>query len=217
LTIPYFVLTVVPSTIGRMSRWTPSRLTSGPCPLHAPPPCRSRREDDARLLDAIDRGARHAVHVHELLFFFLAQRVEGLGHRDAALARAALEQARQHVLDVDVHLLRPTTPAMISNDGNERSRTSISICLWSSRPSRSCSRSFSRVRLACSRIGRRVLVELRGGRQRRQQQIEHALLRRDLRLLPHLRRPLLAHELHRDLGQIADHRLDVAPDVSPPR
>ena len=32
LTGPYLVLTVLPSTMGRMSRWTPSRETSGPWP-----------------------------------------------------------------------------------------------------------------------------------------------------------------------------------------
>ena len=36
LTGPYFVLTVEPSTIGRMSRCTPSRETSGPEPLPRP-------------------------------------------------------------------------------------------------------------------------------------------------------------------------------------
>ena len=35
-TMPYLVLTVVPSTMGRMSRWTPSRLTSGPWPPSRP-------------------------------------------------------------------------------------------------------------------------------------------------------------------------------------
>ncbi len=35
-TMPYRVLTDVPSMIGRRSRWTPSRLTSGPCPLSLP-------------------------------------------------------------------------------------------------------------------------------------------------------------------------------------
>ena len=43
-------------------------------------------EDDARFLHALDGGARDAVHVDQLLLLFLAQRVERLGHRDAALA-----------------------------------------------------------------------------------------------------------------------------------
>src|SRR5579864_6244787 len=40
---------------------------------------------------------------------------------------------------------------MISNEGIERSRTSTSTMRWSSLPSRSCTRSFSRVRCTCSR------------------------------------------------------------------
>jgi hypothetical protein len=35
-TIPYFVCTVEPSTIGSRSRWTPSRETSGPAPPRSP-------------------------------------------------------------------------------------------------------------------------------------------------------------------------------------
>ena len=105
-------------------------------------------------------------------------------------------------------------PAMISNDGNDCSRTSISTLLVI-QPSLAelLAQLLARpLRLLADR--RRALVELRGGRQRRQQQVEHALLGRHLRLLAHLRGPLLADELHRDLGQIADHRLDVAPDVA---
>src|SRR2546427_135962 len=41
---------------------------------------------------------------------------------------------------------------MISNEGMARSRTSTSTMRWSSLPSRSCARSFSRVRFSCSRL-----------------------------------------------------------------
>ena len=70
------------------------------------------------------------------------------------------------------------------------------------------------MRCACSRIDGGLLVVLGRRRQRRQQQIEHALLRRLLRLLAHLGEALLAHHLDGDLGQVADHRLDVAADVA---
>ena len=69
-TIPCLVLTVVPSTIGRMSRCTPSRLTSGPWP---PPAAVAAGdlvdlvdEDDAGLLDALHGGAADRLHVDEL-------------------------------------------------------------------------------------------------------------------------------------------------------
>ena len=62
-------------------------------------------EDDAGLLHAIDRGAGDAFPCRELLLFFLRQRVERFRHLQPALPRPALEEARQHVLDVDVDFL----------------------------------------------------------------------------------------------------------------
>ena len=107
-------------------------------------------------------------------------------------------------------------PEMSSNDGIARSRTSISTVLASSRPARSCSRSRSRVDVACSRV---ICASVRGlaerrRRRRRQQQIEQPLLGRLPRLLAHLDLALLAHHLHGDLDEIAHHRLDVAADVA---
>ena len=102
---------------------------------------------------------------------------------------------------------------MISNEGKLFSRASISTCLSSSRPARSCSRSFSRVRRACSRssVGSSSPA---GRRQRRQQQVEQALLGVLPGLLAHLDQPLLAHHVHGQLGEVAHHRLDVAADVA---
>ena len=85
-------------------------------------------EDDAGLLHALDRRARDALHVDQLLLFFLGQRLERLRHAQLALLRPSLEQAGQHVLDVDVDFLdrRP-------GDDLERREallaTSISTCL----------------------------------------------------------------------------------------
>src|ERR1700682_4577308 len=101
--MPYFVLTVVPSTIGRMSRCTPSRVTSGP---GAPPAARNLvdlvDEDDAGLLDALHRRARDAVHVDELLLFFLGEVLERLGDLHPPLPGLPLKETRQHVLQVDI-------------------------------------------------------------------------------------------------------------------
>ena len=52
------------------------------------------QEDDAAALHALERDARHLVHVDELLLFFLNQVFERLGDAHVALARAAAEQAR---------------------------------------------------------------------------------------------------------------------------
>ena len=62
------------------------------------------QKDDAAALHALQRDARHLVHVDQLLLFFLHQVLERLGHAHLALARALAEQAGQHVLEIDVHL-----------------------------------------------------------------------------------------------------------------
>ena len=62
-------------------------------------------EDDAGLLDALDGRAGHAVHVHQLLLFFLGQVFERLGHLHLAALGFALEQAGEHVLQIDVDFL----------------------------------------------------------------------------------------------------------------
>ena len=73
-----------------------------------------------------------------------------------------------------------------------------------SRASRRCSR---RRRLARA-IGERAAAAAR------QQQIEQALLGGFLRARPDLRGLLVAHELDRDLDEIAHDRVDVAADVA---
>ena len=51
------------------------------------------QEDDAAALHALERDARHLVHVDELLLFFLHQVLHRLGDAHLALARALAEQA----------------------------------------------------------------------------------------------------------------------------
>jgi hypothetical protein len=97
-------------------------------------------------------------------------------------------------------------PAMISNEGKDRSRTSISTVRSSRRPSRS----WSRLRA----LARPVRVLVGRGRRRRQEQVEQALLCVVLRLVLHLLRLLLAHHVDRDLDEVAHHRLDVPADVA---
>ena len=59
-------------------------------------------EDDPRLLDAVDGGARHGLHVDQLRLFFLREHLERLGHAQLPLLRPAGEEPAHHVLDVDV-------------------------------------------------------------------------------------------------------------------
>ena len=63
-------------------------------------------EDDAGLLDAFDRGvARRRPCRSASVLLPASERSQRLGHGDAAALRAALEQPRHHVAEVDAHFL----------------------------------------------------------------------------------------------------------------
>ena len=103
---PYLVETVVPSTMGRMSRCTPSRDTSGPWPPSRPAILSiSSMKRMPEVCDALHGQARHLLGVHQPRLLLLQQDLAGLGHGQAAALGAAAEEAGQHVLQVDVHLL----------------------------------------------------------------------------------------------------------------
>src|SRR4029450_11981786 len=103
--MPYFVLTVVPSTIGRMSRCTPSRLTSGPWPPSRPATLSiSSREMVPDSCPGSTAAPRASSLAPDLLLLSRPHRGERLRHRHAALLRPPLEEAGQHLLDVDVDL-----------------------------------------------------------------------------------------------------------------
>ena len=98
-----------------------------------------------RSLDALDGDARDLIHVDELLFFFLDQVFEGF----ADFILRFFVRWPKMLGSMSLMLMSiSSTPwlEMISNAGKLRSRTSISTMRSSSLPSRSCSRSFSRVR-----------------------------------------------------------------------
>ena len=106
-TMPYLVLTVVPSTMGRMSRCTPSRRDVGAVAAFASGDLVDLvEEDDAGVFDALDGEARDLVHVDEAALFFLDEVVEGLDDLHLALLGALAEEAGEHVLEVDVHVFR---------------------------------------------------------------------------------------------------------------
>ena len=127
LTIPYFVLTVVPSTIGRMSRCTPSRLTSGPwLPSRPATLSISSMKMMPGLLHPVDRGAGDRLHVDQLLFFFLRQRVRA--PRESRIRRFFMRPWKSPG-SMSLTLMSTSStdePAMISNEGKLFSRTSIS-------------------------------------------------------------------------------------------
>ena len=112
---------------------------------------------------------------------------------------------------------------MISKAGKFRSLTSISTMRSSSLPSRNCSRSFSRVRLCDSSLGRAVVrFEHHAARRslgwartgRRQQNIQQALFGVELGLVGDFFELFFAHHVDGDLHQVANHGLDIAADVA---
>ena len=113
--------------------------------------------------------------------------------------------------------LMPTSstyePVTISNAGTLVSRISISTCRDRAGPSRSCSRSRSRVRCACSRIDA-ASCRSRAAAAAAAAAGRAAVPRPPVAPSRAPPRALLAHHVHRQLDQIADHRLDVAPDVA---
>ena len=103
---PYLVETVVPSTMGRMSRCTPSRETSGPWPPSRPATLSisSRKtipEDCAR--STASRATLSWSTRRASSSWRRTSRASGTGR--ARRRGAAAEEAGEQVLDVDVHLL----------------------------------------------------------------------------------------------------------------
>ena len=211
--------------IGRMSRCTPSRLTSGPLPAAFAPGdlVDFVHENDAALLDALDGDARHAVHVDQLALFFLHQIVECLGHFHAALPRAALNDARQHVLDVDVDLLDRRPRDDLERRKRALAHVDIDRAVIEAPVAQLLAEFLARVlpRVLSRDVGyelevaiRRRLVRLERRARRRQQQIEQPLFGVLLGLAVHFLEPLFADHIDGQLDEIAHHRLDVAADVA---
>src|SRR5579864_5121043 len=72
-------------------------------------------KDDAHLLGALDGHARDHVHVQQLVFFFLNQVFEGVGHAHFALFLLLAEDAGDHVSKLrGVHVLKAA--ALVGDD-----------------------------------------------------------------------------------------------------
>ena len=168
-------------------------------------------KDDAGLLHALDRRAGDAVHVDELLLFFLCQVFERLGHLQAARFRFPLKQARQHVLEVDVDLFN--RGAGDDLEGRERllSYLEIDHAVVEASGAELLAEALAREMLLLTR--RRRVVVGPGGTSRRQQHIEEPLFRILSCLDAHFLEALPAHHVDAELDEVADHRFDVAADV----
>ena len=131
--------------------------------------------------------------------------------RHALLLRAALEQARHHVLDVELDLF----DVRAGDDLERREVLLLDFDLDEPVVEAALAQLLAHAlaRALCFFLDlRRILV---GRRKRpRQQQVEQPLLGVLLRLGAHVSGVLLAHHADGDLDEIANHRLDVAADVT---
>ena len=211
----------MPSTIGRMSRWTPSRDTSGPWPPSRPAilsiSSMNRIPDDC---DALDGHAGHLVGDRPSR---AARPAEGPSRASEIGAGAACVSVRRRAPASGPAGSRPS-PRRPASSGSGRPGT----CVRAPRsrrcepraPRREAARAASRAWRGTARgaasagVGRaRVSVAPRGGRSRSRScssTLRSALSRTAASLLA-------AHHVDRSLGEVADHGLDVAADVARPR
>ncbi len=148
---PYFVETVVPSTIGRRSRWTPSRETSGPWVLSRPAilsissrntmPADSARRTASRATWSwsTSRDSSSCCRISRASGTVTVRRLVRLPKRPGSMSLIATSISSA-----------PWLPR-IWKVGIARSGTSTSTVRASSCPARSCARSFSRVPRRSSR------------------------------------------------------------------
>src|SRR5579862_3649639 len=227
---PYLVVTVEPSMIGRMSRCTPSRDTSGPAP-----PSRPAILSSSSMKTMPDAFADDLIHVDQLLGFFRGQDPQRLSDGRAPALPAPRQDRAEQILEVDAHLL----DALAGKDLQRRRRRFLDV-------------EFDLVAVELAPVepvahrrppGREVAgldPSGRGGAGRRLGYLpgppaeEHLERVREARLaargrhqnldqaVPRMGRGALLHgldafglhHLHGGLGEIADHRVDVAADVA---
>ena len=161
----------------------------------------SRKNDSARF-HALQRHARHLVHVDELLLLFLHQVIQRLGDAHAPLAAALAEKTGQHIFQIDAHLF----DAAVGGDFDRRPAL-FDFDLH-----------HALVEFAVAQALAQLFTGALGGfaglRLRRHQQIEQPFFGVGLGALGHFVQPLLAHHVDGDVDQIANHGFDVAADIA---
>ena len=165
------------------------------------------QEHDAVLLDRGERLRLDLVVVEELRRFFVGQRLHRVG--DGHLAQLAPRAA--HLLEHALELARELLHARRRHDLHlRRQQRHLDLDLLVVEPA--LAQHLAEF-LPRRRVGRLHVVEIHLAR-RRQQHVEDALLGRVGGAVAHLARFRLARLLDRRFGQIADDRVDVAPDVA---
>src|SRR6266542_4182020 len=172
-------------------------------------------EDDAGVLDPADGLAHGLVHVHELLGFLLGQEPSRLAHLEPATASPAGHEIGQHVLDVHADLLH----ALAGKDLEHGPGLGLDVQLDHALVQ------LTRPELGAKLVARRVPGGVRRDLLKRaarerlsrpagQQEVQDPLFGQGLGPLADGRGHLGLDHGDRELGQIANHGLDVPPDVA---
>src|SRR5215510_11117668 len=214
-TIPYLVVTVEPSTMGRRSRCTPSRETSGPCTPSRPATLSS---SSRKMIPESSTRRMACATASSTSTSFCASSWARSRRASPTLSRRRRVLFGRMLASMSL-MLMPTSsipcPENTSNIGPVWACTSTSICRSSSLPARSCPRSFSRV---ASREKLRGQLQGVAGEgftgTAGQQEVEDTLFGQVLGALAHGEGHLGLDHVHRQLGQIADHGLHIAAHVA---
>src|SRR5712691_5077089 len=172
-------------------------------------------EHDPGVLDTPHRLAHDLFHVDELLRFFLNEEAARLADAHAAALRARRHDVGEHFLEIDAHLFH----ALARQDFDHGHRLRLRLELDDPVVQTAVTQLGAKL-LAC-RVARGVgphLLERTAGvrlrRPARQQKIEHAIFCQMLGTLADAGHQLVLHHLHGELGEVADHRLHVAADIT---
>ena len=207
--MPYLVLTVVPSTSGSRSRWTPGATHRRPEHWSARDLVDLVEKDDAVLLHRSHRIGLDFLVVDEPQRLLVGEHLQRFGdlHLRGLLARIA--EVLEHPLDLlgeFLHARRAKISAPMPTD-----ETSISISLVVE---------FALAQLLAEFLPRGGLLGRRGiGAEtdrpgRWQQCVENAIFGVVHGAVAHPLHRLVAPILDGDLDEIADDRLDIPPDIA---
>ena len=181
------------------------------------------QENNARVLDAIDRRPRHLVHVDQPLLFFLNQIFKCLVHLHLSFLGSRAKDVRQHVLDVDIHLLNTLVRHNFKGWKISLPHIDLNLPLVKLAFTQLLPQFFPRPR---GRLGqRRPAIDHNSarssgsvprpcGRRRRQKNIQQPFFGVQLSLVSNVLEFFFTHIINRNLHQIAHHRLHITPHIT---
>src|ERR1700686_855070 len=172
-------------------------------------------EDDAHLFGALHRSASNLIHIEKLIFFFLDQVFERIGHGHFAFLFLLAKHSREDVFNIYVHFFH----TLVGNNFEGRHGAFADFDIY-----------HALVQLAFAELhaqffaGAVSLFALRGDvrfsasrcrcRRRWEQQVEDALLGGLFRAVGNFVKLFLANHIDGGFHQIANHGFHIAPNVT---